>query len=314
MSTILITGGTGLVGTALTDTLIQSGYKVIILTRKKRESSNPNIQYAYWNIEKGIIEEGILALADYIVHLAGENVAEKRWTAKRMEEILESRILPGNCIVKALENTPNKVKAVLAASAIGWYGPDNKNTAGRFTEEISNYDDFLGNTCFEWEQSVSAIKEMGLRLVTLRIGIVLSEKGGALKEFMKPLEFGIAATMGSGKQIVSWIHINDLCRMINFCIENEEVTGIFNAVSPNPVSNSLLVKTLRKASKKLFSISIYIPTFFLKLLLGDMSIEILKSTTVSAQKIINAGFKFEYSTISEAIKQLVDKKNSVNTQ
>ena len=315
MSTILITGGTGLVGTALSNSLIHLCHKVIILTRKKKESSNTNIQYAYWDIEKGIIEEGILALADYIVHLAGENVAEKRWTARRMEEILESRIMPGNCLIKALNDSPNKVKAVIAASAIGWYGPDNNNSAiGGFTEEIANYDDFLGNTCFAWEQSMSPINKMGIRLVTLRIGIVLSEKGGALKEFMKPLDFGVAATMGSGKQIVSWIHIDDLCRMIGFCIENEEIKGVFNAVSPNPVSNSLLVKTLKKASDKLLSINISIPSFFLKLLLGDMSIEILKSTRVSAQKIINAGYRFEYSIISEAIKQLVDKKNSVNTQ
>ena len=314
MLTILITGGTGLVGTALTDLLLQKGYKVVILSRKKRESSNPDLQYAFWDTEKGIIEEGIISSVNYIVHLAGENVAEKRWTKKRKKEILTSRTQPGQCIVNAVLQTPNKIKAVIAASAIGWYGPDTKQNLDGFVETAPYCPDFLGETCFQWENSMNGLPESGIRLVTLRIGIVLSEKGGALKEFMKPLAFGMAAYMGKGNQIISWIHLNDLCNMILYSIESNQIEGVYNAVSPNPVSNKTLVKQLKKEMNKPLSISISIPSWFLKLLLGELSIEILKSTTVSAGKIVKSGFIFQYPTIKNALKQLVDKKNSVNTQ
>ena len=313
MSTILISGGAGMVGTALTDLLLQNNHSVIILSRKKRKSTLPNCKYALWDTDKGTIEDGIIATVDYIVHLAGENVAEKRWTKQRKEAILNSRVNSGHCIAKALKETPNKVKAVIAASAIGWYGPDQIN--GRpFTEEALHHHDYLGDTCYQWEQSVAPIREMGIRLVQLRIGIVLSEKGGALKEFMKPLQFGAAVTMGSGKQIVSWIHVYDLCSMILFGMEQKGLSGVFNAVSPNPVSNQSLVEELVKASKKSFIIKIKLPAFLLKIILGEMSIEVLKSTTVSADKVLSAGFKFNFPSISMAINELVDKKNSVNTQ
>jgi len=312
MSTILITGGTGLVGTALTDLLLQKGYSVVILSRKKRKSNHANLQYAFWDTERGIIEEGIISSTDYIVHLAGENVADKRWTIKRKEEILSSRILPGKCIVNALSKTPNNVKVVISASAIGWYGPDSNN--GSFVETDSHNHDFLGETCFQWENSMSGINEQGIRLVTLRLGIVLSEKGGALKEFMKPLAFGIAACMGQGNQMISWIHLDDLCNMILYAIENQQMKGVYNAVSPNPVSNKTLVSDLKKEMNKPLSVSVSIPSWFLKLLLGELSIEILKSTRVSADKILKTGFLFQYPTIKNALKQLVDKKNTVNTQ
>ena len=314
MSKILITGGTGLVGTALTDLLLQKGYSVVILSRKKRKSNHANLQYAFWDTEKGIIEDGIISAADYIVHLAGENVAEKRWTIKRKEEILTSRILPGKCIVEVLLQNPNNVKAVISASAIGWYGPDSNNSTKGFVETDSHNHDFLGETCFQWENSMTGINEMGIRLVTLRIGIVLSEKGGTLKEFMKPLAFGIAACMGQGNQMISWIHLDDLCSLILYSIENKELKGIYNAVSPNPVSNKTLVSNLKKEMKKPLSVSVSIPSWFLKLLLGELSIEILKSTTISADKILKTGFLFKYPTIKNALKQLVDKKNTVNTQ
>jgi len=312
MSTILITGGTGLVGTALTDLLLQKGYSVVILSRKKRKSNHANLQYAFWDTERGIIEEGIISSTDYIVHLAGENVADKRWTIKRKEEILSSRILPGKCIVNALSKTPNNVKVVISASAIGWYGPDSNN--GSFVETDSHNHDFLGDTCFQWENSMSGINEQGIRLVTLRLGIVLSEKGGALKEFMKPLAFGMAACMGQGNQMISWIHLDDLCNMILYAIENQQMKGVYNAVSPNPVSNKTLVSDLKKEMNKPLSVSVSIPSWFLKLLLGELSIEILKSTRVSADKILKTGFLFQYPTIKNALKQLVDKKNTVNTQ
>ena len=314
MSTILITGGTGLVGTALTDLFISSGNNVIILTRNKKQSTHPSIRFAQWDIDRKFIEDGIIETVDFIVHLAGENVAAKRWTSERKKAILNSRVQPGIFLSDILHKTPNKVKAIIAASAIGWYGPDNNENNTGFTEDNPSYSDFLGNVCKEWENAISPITEPGIRLVTLRLGIVLSSKGGALKELMKPFDFGFAVSMGNGKQIVSWIHIDDLCRMILYSIENQKIQGIYNAVSPHPVSNHTLMETLKKVLKHSICFSISMPSFLLKLILGEMSIEVLKSTTVSAEKIINSGFIYHYPTIEMALKQVVDKKNTVNTQ
>ena len=314
MSTILITGGTGLVGTALTDLFISSGNNVIILSRNKKESTHPSIRFAQWDIDRNFIEDGIIETVDFIVHLAGENVAAKRWTSARKKTILNSRVQPGIFLSNILHKTPNKVKAIIAASAIGWYGPDNHKNSHGFTEDNPPYNDFLANVCKQWENAISPDKESGIRLVTLRLGIVLSSRGGALKELMKPFDVGFAVTMGNGKQIVSWIHIDDLCRMILYSIENQNIHGVYNAVSPHPVSNHTLMETLKKILKHSICFSVSMPSILLKLILGEMSIEILKSTSVSSEKILNTGFIFNYPTIEMALKQLVDKKKSVNTQ
>jgi uncharacterized protein (TIGR01777 family) len=164
---------------------------------------------------------------------------------------------------------------------------------------------FLGDTCKQWEECVAPVKEMGKRLVTYRIGIVLSTKGGALAEFMKPLRFGIAPILGNGRQIISWIHIDDLCRLFLYAIEQEKLNGVFNAVAPNPVSNKLLTTTLAGIQKGKAYIPAYVPSFVLKLMMGEMSIEVLKSSTVSAEKIRKTGFQFLYPTIAPALQDLV---------
>ena len=315
MATYLITGGTGMVGTELTEILISSGHEVIVLTRRKKESKVANLSYAVWDIDRVAIEEGVISNVDYIIHLAGENVAAERWSAKRKQAILDSRVKSGECMVKALKNNPHKVKAIVAASAIGWYGPDTKDSLiNGFKEDADCYTDFLGTTCLAWEQSMKGINNLGIRLVTLRIGIVLSNKGGALKEFMKPLRFGLAVSMGSGKQMISWIALTDLCRLILFSLDNESMMGAYNAVSPKPVSNKTLVDTLRKTMGNKLTIPISAPSFLLKLMLGEMSIEILKSVTVSAKKVEKTGFRFIYPDIKEAIKAIVEKKNTPLTQ
>jgi uncharacterized protein (TIGR01777 family) len=308
MATILITGGTGLVGKALSSTLMEKGYDVIILTRKKKEAALQNnsgkLRFAEWNIQSQVIEKEAISQADYIIHLAGAGVADKRWTKKRKKEILDSRVNSSKLIVDSLNSIPNKVKAVISASAIGWYGPDpaipNLNP---FSEDKPSADDFLGKTCQLWENSIAQAAQEGKRIVLLRTGIVLSTKGGALKEFLKPLQFGIAAILGNGKQIISWIHMDDLVRMYIAAIENENLKGIYNAVAPHPVSNRQLTKELANQKKKIF-ITVYVPSFVLQLVLGEMSTEVLKSTTVSAEKILSAGFEFKFPEIKEALADL----------
>ncbi len=306
MQTVLITGGTGLVGGALSRLLLDKGYRVIILSRSKAMSSTnsiiqSNLSFAYWDIKKQEIDIAALQAADYIIHLAGAGVMDKKWTATYKKEIVSSRAESAKLIVDSLRDNTNKVKAVISASAIGWY-----NTGENVhTEEEPADDSFLGETCKLWEESMEPVTQLNKRLVKLRIGIVLSKDGGALKEFMNPLRFGIAAILGSGKQIISWIHINDLCNLFVYAIENEQLYGVYNAVAPNPVNNKTLTITLAKKMKGKFYIPVHVPTFILKLMLGGRSIEILKSIAVSCKKIQDAGFNFQFKTIETALENVV---------
>jgi len=226
MHTVLITGGTGMVGTSLTQLLLSKGYQVIVLTRQPRVSNVPNLTYAVWDIDKGYIDPSAIHNADTIVHLAGAGVADKRWSKKRKQEIVDSRVLSGALLVKYLTENSHQVKTVVAASAIGWYGPDTaQSLINGFVETDPVDGAYLGATCKSWEESVKPIEALGIRLVTLRIGIVLNKKGGALAEFIKPAQFGMATIFGNGKQMVSWIHHHDLCKMMIHGIETALLKG-----------------------------------------------------------------------------------------
>jgi uncharacterized protein (TIGR01777 family) len=305
MATVLITGGTGLVGKALGQALLEKGYTVIILSRQAgKKSAVPNLSYAAWDAEKQTIDEVAISSADYIIHLAGAGVADKRWTKKRKQEIVDSRINSSRLIADSLKTIPNKVKAVVSASAIGWYGADPAIPNPKPFEENNPADEiFLGNTCKQWEESIEPVTQSVKRLVKLRIGLVLTNDGGALSEFKKPLQFGVAAILGNGKQIISWIHIDDLVRMFIAAIENSTMNGVYNAVAPIPVSNKELTIQLAKSRKKFF-IPVHVPSFILKLMLGEMSIEVLKSATVSSNKIELTGFSFKFPTVTAALSNL----------
>ena len=305
MQTVLITGGTGMVGQALTNYLIENGYEVIVLTRSEKKSSRLHLTYAKWDIEQQYIDPLAIQTADIIVHLAGESVATKRWTKKRKEEILQSRVQSGALLVKALTENVHHVKTVVTASAIGWYGPDNENSLQfGFKENDPCDDSYLGNTCKHWEESIHAIKDLGIRLVTIRIGIVFNKRGGALLEFIKPAKFGIATILGTGTQMVSWIHQQDLCKMIVYATQNDNLNGVYNAVSPEPVTNKVLVSAIASKLNKVY-LTIKVPEFALKIMLGEMSIEVLKSAKVSSEKIQQAGFEFEFPTLDSALNQLL---------
>ncbi len=309
MQTVLITGGTGLIGSELTKHLTGKGYAVIILTRKMPDSGskNPGIQYALWDVKKQTIDIAAVQKADYIVHLAGAGVVDKKWTPKYKQEILDSRTKSSELLVSTLKNNENKVKTVMSASAIGWYGADPSPLEKGFVETDKNDESFLGEACQLWEASVQEMESIGKRLVKIRTGIVLSNNGGALAEFKKPLKFGIAGIIGDGKQIVSWIHIDDLCRIFMEAISNEELHGAYNGVAPNPVTNKKLTLQLANSLRGKFYIPMHVPEFVLKIMLGKRSVEVLKSTTVSCEKIQQAGFTFLYPSIEAALLQLSKK-------
>ena len=301
-------------GNALTNALLAKGYRVIILSRSvSGKEAVANLSYARWDVKSQEIDMAAVQAADYIVHLAGAGVVEKKWTDAYKKEIVTSRTKSSELLFSALKNNPNKVKAVISASAIGWYGADpyeTNDTGGLeqgFTETAIPDKKFLGETCRLWEESIEQVATLGIRLVKFRMGIVLSNDGGALTEFKKTLRFGIAAVLGNGKQVISWIHIDDLCRLFIYAIENEKINGIYNAVSPMPVSNKMLTLGLAAVMRGKFFITVFVPAFILKLMMGQRSIEVLKSAKVSCKKIQDTGFNFFYPSIDNALQHLIKK-------
>jgi uncharacterized protein (TIGR01777 family) len=304
MQTILITGGTGLVGTALCQDLLRKGYAVIVLTRQQEdENKTDKVAYASWDPQKGYIDEDAFSKADHIIHLAGAGVMDKRWTKSYKQQIIDSRVLSADLLVKYLREQPNKVKTLVSASAIGWYGADRQRNMA-FTEDDPPADDFLGQTCQAWEAAAMKAADM-LRVVCIRTGIVLTEKGGALASFIKPLKFGIAGIPGSGNQMISWIHLEDLCRIYIQAIENTSMTGSYNAVAPSPETNKKLTLMLANKMRGNFFIPMHAPKAMLKLVLGERAIEILKSTTVSDSRIRKMGFQFLYPTLDSALTEIM---------
>lgn len=296
-----------MIGKAVSQLLIEKGHDVVVLTRGGATTAGDRYRLAHWAPDKGTIDVAAVQEADYIINLAGAGVADKRWSKRRKREIVESRVHSGELLVKTLRENDNKVKAVLSASGIGWYGDDARRARGKeaFTETDPPDQEFLGKTCQLWEGSVDGIADLpGKRLVKFRIGVALSSKGGALIEFLKPIRFGVATILGSGRQVISWIHIDDLARLFLFAIENDSIRGIYNAVASQPVTNRNFMLKLAEKVKGRFYIPFYVPSFILKIVVGGLSIEVLKSATVSNTKISQAGFQFLYPTIEPALQDL----------
>jgi uncharacterized protein (TIGR01777 family) len=300
---ILIAGGTGLLGTRLSEMLIDSGYEVAHLSRTPDKYAR--YKTFKWDAGKGTIDENAIRHADYIINLAGNSVSGEKWSMARKKEILNSRIQTTNLLCQYLEKVPNRVKGFIGSSAVGIYG----NSGDRLMMEESTYgSDFLAEVCKHWEHASWQIHTLGIRTVIFRIGIVLSNKGGALPQIAKPIKMLAGSPLGSGKQYMSWIHIDDLCRLYIKAIEDRQMEGVYNAVSPNPATNEELTRTLAKVMHKPLVFP-NVPAFGLKLMLGEMSEIVLNSARVSATKVLQTGFTFEYSHVQEALESLYDKNS-----
>lgn len=300
----MIAGGSGMIGSAVCKRLLSLNYRIIICTRNKEKISSENILYAYWDVEKNEIDEEAIKISDYIIHVAGANIAAKRWTRKRKEELLSSRVDGIKLLCTKLVRLEHHIKAIISTSAIGWYGSDPEIPNRQPFEEGDDYfKDFLGETCYKWEQAWKPIKHTSIRLVILRTGIVLGKKSLFVKQLIKPIKFGLAVIPGNGCQVMSWIYIDDLADIYVKAIKDHRYTGIYNAVSPNPVSVKLLIMQLANEIKGSNYIKFKIPSSILKLLLGEMSVEVLKSTTVSCDKLNKAGFVFSYPLAKDAIRE-----------
>lgn len=295
---ILITGPSGLIGTRLTELLLQKGYQVWHLSRTKKKG----IPSFTWDVEKGIMDTKALEGVDAIVHLAGAGVADKRWTESRKKEILESRTKSSALLYKTLAGANHSVKSVISASAIGYYGFGFGEEV--FKEDSRSGNDYLAQVTKQWEESVDTISSLNLRVVKLRIGIVLSNKGGALVEMARPIRWGIGAALGNGKQYLSWIHLDDVCAMFIKAVEDETMQGAYNAVSGDWVTNKALTQRIAKVLKKPLLLP-NVPAFVMKILIGEMAVIVINGSKISADKIKETGFAFRYSNLEKALESLI---------
>lgn len=297
--TVLITGGSGLVGSQLSQLLTQAGYQVRHLGRKSTKIT-PYPTY-YWDVEQQQIDPQALAGVDAIVHLAGAGIADSRWTATRKQQITDSRVQSSQLLYRTLQQLPHhRVQTFVSASAIGYYGNRYDEV---LTEQSEPTNEFLSRTTQLWEASVLPIADLGIRTALLRMGIVLSAAGGALPQTALPLKMRVGTYFGSGKQYYSWIHINDLCRLFLHTLQHSHLSGIYNAVAPQPVNNKEFVRQIAVAMGKP-AIFVPAPAFVLQLAMGEMSHIVLDSAYVSADKVLQTNFAFQYPEISLALKQI----------
>ncbi len=274
MEKIVVTGGSGLIGQELLSLLHQSGYEAIALRRPYSADS--------------------FASATTIINLAGESLSSGRWTKARKKSILSSRVDTLGTIRELVSKNPGTLKTIISASAVGYYG--STSSPHIYSETDPAGTDFLARVCREWEQAADSFESLGIRVVKVRIGVVLSEKGGALPKMMLPLKFGISVPLGSGKQWLPWIHIDDLTQIFLHLIRNPDLHGAFNAAAPNPVTSRDFMKYLAKKKHRIF-IPIGVPAFLLKAILGEMAIVTLEGSRVSPAKLIDSGFRFDQPSL-----------------
>lgn len=295
MAVFTITGATGSVGKAIVRHLKKGSHEIRVLsTRRSLDISG--VSSYYWNPATNEIDADALIGADYLIHLAGATVS-KRWTPAYKKLIMDSRVNGTQLLMSAVNTLKTPLKAVISASAIGYYGSHFERT---MTEEDAPADDYLAAVTKTWESYTQKFKSAHTRSIQLRIGIVLDRGAGVLGRLEPLVKFGLAAPLGSGKQWSSWIHIDDLARMFVFAATQSLSSGAYNAVAPTPVTNMQLTKELCKVKKR-FMLPIGVPPFVLKAMLGQMATLALMSQKVSADKIVAQDFQFSHSSITEAL-------------
>lgn len=296
---ILISGASGLIATHLIPTLIAKGHEINKLVRDGPKSADE----IRWDAEKGFAagEEAKLENFDAVIHLAGDGIADSNWTEEKKKKILNSRRDGTRNLVDALKKTKNPPKIFFSASAVGYYGSREDEI---LTEESSPGEGFLPEVCKEWEAEALKAEDFGARVVLSRTGIVLSKDGGALAKMLTPFKFGVGGVVGSGKQWMSWITLDDLIRVIHFALDNENLNGAINSTAPNPVTNEEFTKTLGSVLHR--PTIIPIPEIAVKLLFGEMGERLLlEGQRVLPKRLQDAGFKFNDENLEDALKRTV---------
>jgi uncharacterized protein (TIGR01777 family) len=300
-SSVLISGGSGLVGRYLTSVLLSEGYKVSHLSRKA--GSIGKVRVYRWDPEKNIIDPQVFEGVDFLIHLAGTNLGENRWTKKRKEEILTSRVDSSRLLYKVITDNRIGLKAFISASAIGYYGSVTSEKI--FKEDDIAGEDFLGTTCKKWEEAADMFAVSGIRTVKIRTAVVLEKSDSALSKLMKPARFGFLVQPGNGRQYMPWIHIYDLCNIYLKVISDSEMTGAYNAVAPQHVTGREFIQTLANVMKS-HVLPIAVPAIVLSCVLGEMSDVILKGSRASSDKIVNAGYNFIFSNLHDALSNVIN--------
>ncbi len=299
--TVLITGGSGMLGSRLRELLEEAGYHPVILSRGP---SKPPYSY-HWNTAEGVIEHAALERSAHIVHLAGAGIADERWTRDRKEEILNSRVNTANALFEYCRKWQIRPRSFISASAIGIYGDTGE---ALITEEQATGRGFLSEVCQKWESAADQFGKLGTRVAKLRIGLVLAREAGMLPKTLLPLKMGLAPYFGNGRQFYSWVHIDDVCRAFIHLIQNEELNGAFNMAGHAAVRNREYMQALKKVSGKR-ALSFGLSPFILRLLLGEMSEMLLTSNRVSSEKIRKSGFDFHFEPLTPALEDLLKAVN-----
>ncbi|THE12848.1 TIGR01777 family protein [Bacillus timonensis] len=300
---IAIAGGTGFVGKKLTDYLLEQSHEVLILTRNAAKTSDhPRLHFVEW-FKANSAPEIELQEVDAVINLAGESLNSGRWSEARKRRILESRVTATKEIVRILSSLPKKPKVLLNASAVGIYGTSESETFTEETTQIGN--DFLANTVSAWEQKANEASHLGVRTCFLRLGVVLGAGGGALTRMVLPYQFFIGGTIGSGKQWLSWIHIDDVVKGIDFLLQHETVSGPVNFTAPNPVRMKEFGQTAGSVLHRPHWLPV--PGFALQLLLGEMSILVLEGQNVLPKKLVENGFSFTFDTVEKALTDIFER-------
>ncbi len=297
MGKILIAGGTGFIGKNLASYLVKNGYSVNVLAREAKGGSQ-DIRYFKWSIENNFIDTEAFEGVTKIINLTGANISDKRWTAERKKEILESRKKPLELIYKYIKENDFKIDTLISSSAVGYYGAVTTDTV--FSEESRNGSDFLATVCRQWEESALLFEKIGIRTTILRKGLVIGPDGGIYKELARFAKWGVNTSVGSGKQYLPWIDIRDLVSLYNFILKNSEARGVFNAVA----TEHMTMNELSKAMVNSFGKSSFLPNapaFAIKLLFGEMSVMFLEGSRISNRKIKEEGFHFEFDTIGKSL-------------
>ncbi len=308
MNTIAITGGTGFVGRHISRLLTDAGHSVLVFSRTPKAASG-SVRYAAWNPDKEEMDTAPLRDVDAIIHLAGAGVAERRWTPAYKAEIVRSRVDATHFLHRQLAVHAPRCRHFIASSATGYYGPDRDGLTP-YHEDAPPYTDFLAEVCRMWEEATFSARAQYDTVVALRTGIVLGQDGGAYPQLAGPMRFGIMPILGgTGRQVVSWIHIEDLAQMyIDAALGGSgNYQGVYNAVAPQPVTHLQLMRAIAKARGGL-AIPAPVPRFVLNLIMGEASVEVLKSCTVSAGKMMAAGFQFAFPEIDTAVRDIAGSK------
>ncbi|CAD7813881.1 Epimerase family protein [Chryseobacterium aquaeductus] len=298
---VVITGANGSVAKVLAKKL-ENEYTVRFLTRTKKHENEFE-----WDITNGTIDDKAFENASHIIHLAGANISEKRWTDERKKEIITSRVDSAQLILRALQKKNIQLKSFISASAVGIYGAITSEKI--FKEDDEKGNDFLSEVVILWEKAADEFLEKNVaeRVVKVRISIVLSEKEGALKKMAVPVKFGIGSPIGTGRQYIPWIHIDDLSSVFEFALKNKNITGAYNAAAPQHTDNENLTKEISEVlDKPLFMPNV--PGFVMKLIFGELSVALLEGSRTSSEKLQNAGFEFKFPDLKLALEDLFKTK------